>query len=62
MVPSETGLPNRYYLHRDDVDATVLEPSATHTVCPYEGTASYHTVRVGDRQIADGAWFYPSVR
>lgn len=56
---SETGLPNRYYLGRDDVRPDVLEPSATHTVCPYKGVASYHTLRVGDRRFEDAAWFYP---
>lgn len=55
---SETGLPNRYYVPSDDVRAELLEPSATHTVCPYKGTASYRSLRVGDRVIADAAWSY----
>ncbi len=56
---SETGLPNRYYIPVDDVRRDFLEPSATHTVCPYKGRASYHTLRVGDRSIQDAVWFYP---
>ena len=57
---SETGLPNRYYIPPDDVRRDLLEPSATHTVCPYKGTASYHTLRVDDRRVQDAAWFYPN--
>ncbi|NEE03028.1 DUF427 domain-containing protein [Phytoactinopolyspora halotolerans] len=60
MLLSETGLPNRYYIHPDDVRRDRLEPSATHTVCPYKGTASYYSVRLGDRRIADAAFCYPA--
>jgi uncharacterized protein (DUF427 family) len=59
MILSETGLPNRYYIPRDDVRPDVLAPSATHTVCPYKGTASYHTLVVGGRRFPDAVWFYP---
>ncbi len=55
---SETGLPNRFYVPPEDVRIDLLEPSAKHTVCPYKGTASYRTLRVGNRRIADAAWFY----
>ncbi|HEX6231873.1 MAG TPA: DUF427 domain-containing protein [Jiangellaceae bacterium] len=55
---SETGLPNRYYVPLDDVRRGLLEPSATHTVCPYKGRASYHTLDVGGRRIPDAAWSY----
>jgi uncharacterized protein (DUF427 family) len=58
-ILSETGLPNRFYIPPRDVRYERLEPSAKHTICPYKGTASYHTVRVGDRRIADAAWAYP---
>jgi len=56
---SETGLPNRYYISPRDVRDGIWEPSATHTVCPYKGTASYRTLRLGERRIADAAWLYP---
>jgi uncharacterized protein (DUF427 family) len=59
MLLSETGLPNRYYLPETDVRTDLLEPSATHTVCPYKGTASYHTLSFGDTLIRDAAWSYP---
>ncbi|MCX2728790.1 DUF427 domain-containing protein [Saccharopolyspora sp. NFXS83] len=56
---SETGLPNRYYLPREDVRTELLEPSATHTTCPYKGTASYATLRAGEQRLPDAAWSYP---
>ena len=59
LLLSETGLPNRFYLPADDVRQDLLEASDTHTVCPYKGTASYWSVRAGDRKLADAVWSYP---
>jgi len=56
---SETGLPNRFYIHPRDVRRELLEPSARHTTCAYKGVASYHALAVGNRRIEDGAFFYP---
>ena len=44
LLLSETGLPNRFYLPAGDVRQDLLEPSDTHTVCAYKGTASYWSV------------------
>ncbi|MDR7302288.1 DUF427 domain-containing protein [Haloactinomyces albus] len=63
-VLSETGLPNRYYVPADEVRLDLLEPSATHTVCPYKGTASYRSLHRSpggaDGVITDAAWSYPN--
>jgi uncharacterized protein (DUF427 family) len=59
VLLSETGLPNRFYLPADDVRTELLELSATHTVCPYKGTASYRSLRTSSELIADAAWSYP---
>jgi uncharacterized protein (DUF427 family) len=59
MLLSETGLPNRYYVPWRDVRTEYLEPSATHTVCPYKGRASYRSLRVGDTHLPDAGWWYP---
>ncbi|MGH3902494.1 MAG: DUF427 domain-containing protein [Pseudonocardiaceae bacterium] len=59
VLLSETGLLNRFYLPADDVRGDLLELSATHTVCPYKGTASYHSLRTPSGIIADAAWYYP---
>lgn len=57
---SETGLPNRYFIPPEDVRRDLLQPSATHTVCPYKGTASYWMLQVSGRRIPDAAWGYPA--
>lgn len=54
----ETGLRPRYYLPLTDVDTTRLEPSDTQTACPYKGTATYWSVRVGDEIHHDLVWTY----
>ncbi|MCU1454983.1 MAG: hypothetical protein JWN46_3129 [Acidimicrobiales bacterium] len=56
----ETGLRTRYYLPPTDVRLDLLVPSATTSQCPYKGTASYHSVRVGDAVAEDVVWHYPS--
>ncbi|MGI8695284.1 MAG: DUF427 domain-containing protein [Mycobacteriales bacterium] len=56
---SETGLPNRHYIPRDDVSVDLLEHSDTTTVCPYKGTTTYWSLRLPDRRVEDVAWSYP---
>jgi len=36
-----------------------LEPSATHTTCPWKGVASYYDVVVNGETNRDAAWYYP---
>jgi len=55
----ETALPPRWYMPREDVRSELLEESDSHTQCPYKGTASYWSVRVGDRLEDDLVWYYP---
>jgi len=54
----ETSHPPNYYLHPDDVDATHLERAPGGSFCEWKGTASYWTVRSGDRVEAAAAWSY----
>jgi uncharacterized protein (DUF427 family) len=43
----------------ESVNREFFEPSDKHTVCPWNGTASYHDAVVdGARNIA-AAWYYP---
>ena len=53
----ETNLPTRYYIPREDVSAELLASDSS-TQCPYKGTASYHSVKVGDTVYDDIVWFY----
>ncbi|GAA1995311.1 DUF427 domain-containing protein [Nakamurella flavida] len=48
-----------HYFPADSVRQDVLVPSATTTVCPWKGTASYWTLSVDGEQNTDAAWFYP---
>jgi uncharacterized protein (DUF427 family) len=59
LVLSETALPNRYYLPREDVTATLHGPTGKTSWCPYKGTASYWTVELADgTRLEDAAWSY----
>lgn len=58
LLLSETGLPNRYYLPAEDIRGELVGPTDTRTVCPYKGWASYWTLRVDGRELADAAWGY----
>ncbi|MGP3952478.1 DUF427 domain-containing protein [Streptomyces sp. 7N604] len=60
VLVHETGLPVRYYLPPEDVALHLLEPTGTHTHCPYKGDASYWSYREGDGRVrADVVWAYP---
>lgn len=58
QVLLEQGHAPRYYLPREDVRLTALEPSETTTRCPFKGDANYYSVRVGETVHADVAWVY----
>ncbi|HEV3130074.1 MAG TPA: DUF427 domain-containing protein [Solirubrobacteraceae bacterium] len=55
----ESGLQPIYYFPPRDVRSDLLEPSDRVTHCPKKGDASYFTIRVGDRVVENGAWYYP---
>jgi uncharacterized protein (DUF427 family) len=58
VLLAETGLPTRYYLHRDDVRTDLLRPTNFHTTCPFKGEASYWSLELGD-EVFDGlVWGY----
>ncbi|HWF72284.1 MAG TPA: DUF427 domain-containing protein [Solirubrobacteraceae bacterium] len=59
MLLHEGGNQPVYYFPPEDVREDVLEPSDTTTYCPKKGHASYFSVRVGERVVADAAWYYP---
>ena len=56
----ETFLPPRWYVPRVDVRMDLLVPSDTVTRCPYKGAAEHLSARVGDLEVKDVAWSYPS--
>ena len=48
-----------HYFPQDAVDKALLRPSATTSVCPWKGTASYYSLHVDGADNPDAAWFYP---
>jgi uncharacterized protein (DUF427 family) len=54
----ESNLPTRWYIPREDVLAE-LDPSDSHTVCPYKGRASYYSARLDSSELLeDLVWYY----
>ncbi len=47
------------YFPVGSVQKGVLKESATHSVCPWKGTASYYSLEVDGKENKDAAWFYP---
>lgn len=47
------------YFPPDAIHAEYFQPSDTHTVCPWKGTASYYTLAVEGKTNPDAAWYYP---
>lgn len=48
-----------HYFPADSVDAAVLQPSSTTTICHWKGTAHYYNLRVDGADNPDAAWYYP---
>jgi len=51
-----------HYFPADAVDAALLRPSDTHSVCPWKGTASYYTIAANGAENPDAAWYYPETK
>jgi uncharacterized protein (DUF427 family) len=47
------------YFPVDAIKREHFRDSATHTICPWKGTASYYDVVVDGATNADAAWYYP---
>lgn len=48
------------YFPQDSVAHDFFRDSASHTVCPWKGTASYYDVVVNGKTNKDAAWYYPA--
>lgn len=49
-----------HYFPAGSVKQEYLRPSATTSVCPWKGTASYYSLEVEGTTNGDAAWFYPA--
>lgn len=50
---------NNHYFPPDAVSKQYLQPSDTHTTCPWKGEASYYSLNVDGKENKDAAWYYP---
>lgn len=51
-----------HYFPKDSINTEFFQPSETHTVCGWKGTASYYDVVVDGETNPDAAWYYPEVK
>jgi uncharacterized protein (DUF427 family) len=58
LVVCETSLAPRLYVDPCHVRMDLLEHSTTETYCPYKGTATYWSARLGNEVVTDIAWSY----
>ncbi len=49
-----------HYFPAESVRSELLVDSSTTSICPWKGTASYHSIQVDGRVNADAAWYYPT--
>lgn len=51
-----------HYFPPSTIKQEFFQPSGTHTVCGWKGTASYYNVTVNGQVNKDAAWFYPETK
>jgi uncharacterized protein (DUF427 family) len=54
----ETSHPPVYYIPPEDVKLQYFKPTSRSTFCEWKGGASYYTITVEQKKIADAAWYY----
>ncbi|UII22258.1 DUF427 domain-containing protein [Fulvivirga ligni] len=51
-----------HYFPKESIKSEYFKDSATHTICPWKGTASYYTLAVDGEENKDVAWYYPETK
>ena len=54
----ETSHPPVYYIPAQDVRMEYLTVASRRTFCEFKGSASYWTLKVGNRRVENAAWSY----
>lgn len=49
---------NNHYFPLSSLKMEFFSDSEKKTNCPWKGEASYYSIRVGDQENIDAAWFY----
>jgi uncharacterized protein (DUF427 family) len=55
----ETSHPPVYYIPPEDIKMEYLVSTGQTTWCEWKGKAAYYTIRIGDKQVENAAWYYP---
>ena len=50
------------YFPAESINKEYFQPSETHSVCGWKGTASYYDVVVDGNPNKDAAWYYPACK
>lgn len=50
------------YFPPDSINTEFFQPSQSHTVCGWKGTASYYDIVVDGEINGDAAWYYPETK
>ena len=50
------------YFPAESIKREFFQPSETHTVCGWKGTASYYDIVVNGETNKDAAWYYPEAK
>lgn len=58
--PDTEIVEGNHYFPISAVRREYLKDSATQTICPWKGTASYYTLVVDGKENPDAAWYYPN--
>ncbi|MGD9587720.1 MAG: DUF427 domain-containing protein [Pyrinomonadaceae bacterium] len=51
-----------HYFPKGSIRNEFFQPSQTHTVCGWKGTASYYNIVVKGETNPDAAWHYPETK
>ncbi|MTI19454.1 DUF427 domain-containing protein, partial [Fulvivirga sp. RKSG066] len=51
-----------HYFPKDSIKKEFFKESATNSVCPWKGTASYYSLQVNGEENKDAAWYYPDTK
>ncbi|MEA5594272.1 DUF427 domain-containing protein [Rivularia sp. UHCC 0363] len=54
----ETSHPPNYYIPPEDIKMEYLIPTPQSSFCEWKGRASYYTIKVGDKEAQNVAWYY----
>lgn len=60
LILHEGGLPDVFYIPREDVAFTQLSRTDHSTHCPFKGDASYFSIPAGGPRSGNAVWSYES--